>query len=207
MSKKLAQLHEAIAEQLEIVRLLFKGEAKITIIVRNPDVEDGDVILSDDDFESAIAAIRHLQAKPTHVFPPTGKFADLEAAPRNQGREPHSGYPHLVGKLVCSKCESMVFQRGEFGLWYHSNHSLMCEDGEAVTYKLAAQQPSTPSPRPACPKCGSEKIYMRHIEPHIGYAAVQCPACLPNGTFTLKTPADFAQFFTTFPAATDEEKP
>lgn len=58
-------------------------------------------------------------------------------------------------------------------------------------------------PAPVCPKCGSEKLYMRHIEPHIGYSAVQCPVCLPGGSFILKTPTDFAQFFTALPEVTN----
>ena len=77
MSHQLRNLQANIADSLEDIRALFKGEPKITLIIRNPDVEDGDVILSDDDFEKAIAAIRHLQAKAAHTFPPTGKFAEL----------------------------------------------------------------------------------------------------------------------------------
>lgn len=79
MSSVLRNLHANIADSLEDIRRLFVNP-KITLIVRNPDVSDGDVILTDDDFEKAIEAIRHLQANPTHVLPPTGKFAE---APRD----------------------------------------------------------------------------------------------------------------------------
>lgn len=75
MKRQLLNLQADIADSLEVIRALFKGAPKITLIVRNPAVEDGDVIISDDDFELAIGAIRHLQAKARHTFPPTGKFA------------------------------------------------------------------------------------------------------------------------------------
>jgi hypothetical protein len=75
MSQQLRNLQANIADSLEDIRELFLGDPKITLIVRNPNVEDGDVILSDDDFELAIAAIRHLQAKAAHTFPPTGQRA------------------------------------------------------------------------------------------------------------------------------------
>jgi hypothetical protein len=57
----LQQLHYDISEDLERIAKRFKGRPKITLIVRNPELADGDVLISDDDFEQAIAAIRRLK--------------------------------------------------------------------------------------------------------------------------------------------------
>jgi hypothetical protein len=74
-SQWLRHLQSDIADSLEDIRRLFKNP-KITLIVRSPDLADGDVVMSDDDLDQAIASLRHLQEKAAHVLPPTGKFAD-----------------------------------------------------------------------------------------------------------------------------------
>lgn len=66
--KYLRNLQEDICFHLEGIAKLFKNP-KITIVIRNDELADGDVVLSDDDFDKAIAAIRHLQEKPTHFLP------------------------------------------------------------------------------------------------------------------------------------------
>jgi hypothetical protein len=43
---------------------LFKPGAKITVIVRSPDYADRDFIMSDDDLEEAIAALRRRNGTP-----------------------------------------------------------------------------------------------------------------------------------------------
>jgi len=78
--KYLRDLQEQIAYSLDEIRRLFKNP-KITLVVRNPDQADGDVVLSDDDLDKAIAAIVHLQTKPTHVLP-----ADPEPARQKEGQ-------------------------------------------------------------------------------------------------------------------------
>lgn len=65
--KYLRNLQEDICFHLEGIAKLFKNP-KITIVIRNDELADGDVVLSDDDFDKAIAAIRHLQEKPTHIL-------------------------------------------------------------------------------------------------------------------------------------------
>jgi hypothetical protein len=62
---KLQNLHADISEHLEQIARLFKHdqEVKITIVIRTPKLEDGGVLLSDDDFDLAIAEIQRLRAR------------------------------------------------------------------------------------------------------------------------------------------------
>jgi len=60
----LRQLHYDLDRDLKRIAKRFKNP-KITLVVRNLDVADGDVVLTDDDTEAAIAAIRKLY--PTEV--------------------------------------------------------------------------------------------------------------------------------------------
>lgn len=57
----LRDLQEQIAYHLDAIARLF--------ILRNDELADGDVVLSDDDLDKAIAAIRHLQTNPAHLLP------------------------------------------------------------------------------------------------------------------------------------------
>ena len=66
--KYLRDLQEQIAYHLDEIGRLFK-HPKITIVVRNDELADGDVVLSDDDLNKAIAAIARLQTKAAHVLP------------------------------------------------------------------------------------------------------------------------------------------
>lgn len=79
----LRDLQESIAYHLDEIGRLFK-RPKITLVVRNDELADGDVVLSDDDLDKAISAIRHLQEKPTRILP-----ADVGAAPSPTEREGH----------------------------------------------------------------------------------------------------------------------
>jgi hypothetical protein len=66
---KLARLHQAISDHLEAISDFFTQKPKITIVIRTPWLECGDVVLTDDDSELAIAAIKRLeQAKDTIVI-------------------------------------------------------------------------------------------------------------------------------------------
>jgi hypothetical protein len=63
VSDKLQNLHSQISEHLEQIAGLFKRDegVKITIVIRMPKREDGGVLLSDDDFDLAIAEIQRLR--------------------------------------------------------------------------------------------------------------------------------------------------
>lgn len=63
----LKNLQYEVADHLEAISKLFKRRPKITIVIRTPWIEadgkDGDVILSDDDFDLAISAINRLRER------------------------------------------------------------------------------------------------------------------------------------------------
>ncbi len=61
---RIQQLREDLSEDLNRIARRFKKNPKLTLVVRNPDLADGDVVLSNDDPELAIAAIRGLFARP-----------------------------------------------------------------------------------------------------------------------------------------------
>jgi hypothetical protein len=63
--QKLQRLHQDISYHLEQIAKLFKRDegVKLTIVVRMPKREDGGVLLSDDDFDLAIAEIQRLRAQ------------------------------------------------------------------------------------------------------------------------------------------------
>jgi hypothetical protein len=55
------RLHLHLDADLKRIAKRFKNP-KITLVVRNPDVADGDLVLTDDDPALAIAAIRKAEA-------------------------------------------------------------------------------------------------------------------------------------------------
>lgn len=59
------RLQELIADHLEDICQMFTRRPKITIVIRTPWLEtegkDGDVVLTDDDFDLAIAVINKLR--------------------------------------------------------------------------------------------------------------------------------------------------
>jgi hypothetical protein len=64
----IANLQAEVADHLEKICKLFTQRPKITIVIRTPWLAekglDGDVVLTDDDFDEAIAAINRLRNKP-----------------------------------------------------------------------------------------------------------------------------------------------
>jgi len=62
MAEKLQLLHADISDHLEAISKLFTQRPKITIVIRTPWLEDGGVLLSDDNFDEAIAEIQRLRA-------------------------------------------------------------------------------------------------------------------------------------------------
>lgn len=63
------QLLYALSDDLAGIARRFK-KPKITLVIRNLDVEDGDVIVSDDDFDKVIEAINKLRSREDTVVNP-----------------------------------------------------------------------------------------------------------------------------------------
>lgn len=54
---------QAIAQHLDLIRDLFKPGAKLTLLVRNPEIEaDADVLFTSDTLPEVVASIRHREA-------------------------------------------------------------------------------------------------------------------------------------------------
>jgi hypothetical protein len=51
-----------IAWHLDEIKPLFKPGVKLTILVRNPHIDEADIFLTDDDIDLAVKSIRRLQA-------------------------------------------------------------------------------------------------------------------------------------------------
>jgi hypothetical protein len=79
------RLHDRIAPHLDAIKRHFKAGAKITLLVRSPELPgDTSVILTDDDIEAAIA---ELQAKAVEVKGDAiGKALDERRARRGSSR-------------------------------------------------------------------------------------------------------------------------
>ena len=65
MSDKLERLHANISDKLNEIGGLFTEPPKITIVIRTPWLDDGGVVLTNDDFDAAIAEIQRLRTKGT----------------------------------------------------------------------------------------------------------------------------------------------
>jgi hypothetical protein len=68
MRDPLIELQSQIAEHLEAICKLFTQRPKITLVIRTPWLEaegkEGGVVLTDDDFDLAIAEINKLRNRP-----------------------------------------------------------------------------------------------------------------------------------------------
>lgn len=58
-------ISNGIAESLEDIAAYFVAP-KLTLVVRAPDLEDGDVVITTDNLDEAIKAIERLKASPAH---------------------------------------------------------------------------------------------------------------------------------------------
>ena len=67
---KLVNLHAEIANHAGEISDLFVRGAKVTILVRNPDLEDADVLVTNDEIDSAIAALGKLKLKEERKLTP-----------------------------------------------------------------------------------------------------------------------------------------
>jgi hypothetical protein len=61
---KLLQVHGEISKHLEKISKLFTQRPKITIVIRTPWLKDGGILLTDDEFDDAIAEIQRLRERP-----------------------------------------------------------------------------------------------------------------------------------------------
>lgn len=59
----LSEVHAEVAEHCSQVAKYFKPGAKVTILIRNPHLADGDMVVSDDSMDSAIGALARLKEK------------------------------------------------------------------------------------------------------------------------------------------------
>ncbi len=55
--------HAEVSEHCAQVAKLFKLGARVTILIRNPSLADGDMVVSDDDLDLVIAAVARLKEK------------------------------------------------------------------------------------------------------------------------------------------------
>jgi len=60
---KLRLAHEACDAALQELEKLFKPHCKLTLLMRNPESDDGDMLLTRDEFDDIIAAIQRLRDK------------------------------------------------------------------------------------------------------------------------------------------------
>lgn len=56
------ELQEDLAALCEVARRNFKTKAVITILIRTPDLADGDIIVTEDSFDEIAAALARLKA-------------------------------------------------------------------------------------------------------------------------------------------------
>jgi hypothetical protein len=123
-----AELQEMLSRHLDEIQTYFKNP-KVTLVVRNPDLNDGDVVIGDDDLELVVGAITRLKdrvpafapvaqesrssERSTHgqaeaaAEPPTSRPGDTggnpgssAAAGRDAGSIPAGGAPYALAMLV-----------------------------------------------------------------------------------------------------------
>ena len=58
----LSQVHAEIADHCGQIYELFKPGAKVTILVRNHELNDADVLVTDDDIDAVVAALLRLKS-------------------------------------------------------------------------------------------------------------------------------------------------
>lgn len=75
----LEDVHIEISGHLAEISKIFVKSAKITLIVRNPDQADGDVIVGDDDLDSVIAAINKLKNRGP-LFQPKNRHLTIDSS-------------------------------------------------------------------------------------------------------------------------------
>lgn len=61
-NETMTKVHEYIANRMEEIRKCFLN-AKVSVLIRNPDIKDGDLYLSADDTLKVLTAIKRLEDK------------------------------------------------------------------------------------------------------------------------------------------------
>lgn len=63
MRDVLHRLHFDISQKLDEIKALFSNPdaCKVTLVIRNTDLENGGVVISDDDYDAAIVEINRLR--------------------------------------------------------------------------------------------------------------------------------------------------
>lgn len=71
-SMRLEELRRRIAQYAEEIAQLFTPPALVTVVARNPQLDDGDAVVTADDLDAVVAAIHRLANHPvdTKVFQP-----------------------------------------------------------------------------------------------------------------------------------------
>lgn len=64
MSQSLAQAREEISGHMDRILSVFKPGARITVIVRTPDNNEGDLLLTNDSLTEAVAVIERSKTRP-----------------------------------------------------------------------------------------------------------------------------------------------
>jgi hypothetical protein len=67
MADKLSRVHEEASAALARLARLFLPSARLTLVVRTPELPDGTVIVTNDDAEEVVAAIRRTYGDPGEV--------------------------------------------------------------------------------------------------------------------------------------------
>lgn len=107
MSAVLDQLHNDLSDDLDRVLRRFKPGVKVTLVIRDPNNTERDVVIGDDDLDGAIEAIRRrVAASPHGASPPcantsprwfTGHWRDWH---RGHGCDKDDGKPRSMGAAL-----------------------------------------------------------------------------------------------------------
>jgi hypothetical protein len=71
MANEIKNLHAEVANHCGEIADLFKPGVKVTVLVRNPAVDDGDVLVTDDLIDLAIIALGKLKEKEERKLSPS----------------------------------------------------------------------------------------------------------------------------------------
>jgi hypothetical protein len=64
----LKRLNDELTKDLDRVKSKFRENCKVTLVVRNPDIEDADVVMGNDDLNEAISAINRMKDRDPQFF-------------------------------------------------------------------------------------------------------------------------------------------
>lgn len=70
LSAKMTRVRDHIAMHLDGIREAFRGDVKITVLVRSPGLPDADFVMTDDAIDEAIGMLRRRAASETTISVP-----------------------------------------------------------------------------------------------------------------------------------------